>query len=187
MAARSAQQRPLSHQALSTVCAECPAVADDRRSPIVVVRCCFQFPGLRRRRGCWFQQKIADPAVSDSLLPPSNPHRPKITDVLVSSSQQMRLRPQGPKTQTPSAPGINPWLQPGPDTYQLEFCRRGTCRRGTCQLGRSGRPAADEGGPQQRQFQQKPNMQSQRLRISTSKSPAVIDGCKSNPMLATSQ
>jgi hypothetical protein len=69
----SAQQRPLSHLVSLTACAECPVAADDQRS-LVVLRYCFRFPGPRRLRGCWPQQQIADQAVSDSLLPPSNPH-----------------------------------------------------------------------------------------------------------------
>ena len=80
MATRSAQLPPLSHQASSTVCGERPA-ADDQCSPPAVVRCCFQFPSPRKLRGCWLQQRTADQAISNSLSPPSNPLRPKMTDI----------------------------------------------------------------------------------------------------------
>src|SRR6266700_6865173 len=39
-------------------------------------------------------------------LATSNPHRPKTTDLLARSSQQMRLRPQGRRRKTPSAPEL---------------------------------------------------------------------------------
>jgi hypothetical protein len=54
-------------------------------------------------------------------------------------------------------------------------------------LGHSGQPVEDEGGPQQPPFPQKPKTQSQRSRISTSKSPAVFDTFETSLMIATGQ
>ena len=169
----SAQQRPLPHQVLTTW-EECPVAADDRRLPLVVVHYYFRFPGLCRLRGCWPQRQKADQAVSDSLLPPSHPHKPTMTGRLILVTKCVPGR-QRPKTHGLTGLRISPWLQAG---LELELCRsgtcrRGTCRQGTCQLGRSGQPAEDAGGPQRPPFPQKPRKQSQRSRISTWKSPAV--------------
>ena len=154
----------------------------DQCSPPWVLHCCFQFPGPRKLRGCWLQQQTADQAISDSLSPPSNPLRPKMTN-----SPDLRLRPRRAEDDGSSCPQANPWSRPGAAGYlPTGVLPTGYLPTGYLPIGAvlDDRLRTREVGSNRRSHKRQ-GRQSPRSPISTSKSPAVIKRIRNNPMLVT--